>query len=84
MQVHKTVIKRARQTVKLTLKNQALKKKMKKAIKAIKTAETKDAATKLYPGTIRMLHRLAQKRIIARNKANRYQSRLATYINGIA
>ena len=81
MVVHKSVLKRARKDEQKRLINKALKKKMKKAIKQIHKAPSKEEAQKLYPQVVSLLNRLAQKRIIHKNTARRYQSRLALFIN---
>ncbi len=80
---HKDAIKRIRTSLAARARNRANRSRMRSELKRIrglidagKTAEARE----LLPSTQSILHRLARKRVIHRNAANRRISRLALAI----
>ncbi len=82
MQVHKSVIKRARQNKKRNLKNTAVKSRMKTLIKNVHTATaTKEGVEISLAEAISAIDKAANKGIIHKNAANRKKSRLCLSVN---
>lgn len=78
--------KRARQSVKVNLHNSALRSTMRTAIKKIiKAIESGDkaAATAAYQENVGVIDRIADKKIIHKNKAARHKSRLSAKIKAM-
>lgn len=78
--------KRARQSVKVNLHNAALRSTMRTAIKKIiKAIESGDkaAATAAYQENVGVIDRIADKKIIHKNKAARHKSRLSAKIKAM-
>lgn len=79
--------KRARQSVKINLHNAALRSTMrtamKKIIKAIESGD-KAAATAAYSENVSVIDRIADKKIIHKNKAARHKSRLSAAIKAMS
>jgi small subunit ribosomal protein S20 len=72
-------VKAHRQTVARTAHNRELRSKLRTGLKSIRTAISagdRDAAKKLLSGTVSTIDKMAAKRIIHRNAAARYKSRL--------
>jgi len=84
MQVHKTVIKRARQNIKRQKRNNKLKKILRTAIKNFRKTTSRVEAQKQIIEITSLLHKFSQKRILPRNTAFRYQSRLTKRLNSLA
>ncbi len=79
--------KRARQSVKTNLHNAALRSEMRTAMKKItKAIESGDkaAATAAFNENVSVLDRIADKKIIHKNKAARHKSRLNAKIKAMA
>ena len=78
--------KRARQSVKVNAHNAALRSTLrsaiKKVIKAVEAGDKAVAAT-VYAENISVIDRIADKKIIHKNKAARHKSRLATAIKAM-
>lgn len=82
MQVHKSVIKRARQNKKRYLRNTAAKSRMKTLIKNVHAAvATKEGVEISLSEAISAIDKAANKGIIHKNAANRKKSRLCLNIN---
>jgi small subunit ribosomal protein S20 len=75
----KSAEKRNRQNVVLRERNRAQRSRLRTAIKRLRTALASGDATKaqeILPSTLSVIDKIAQKRIIHRNAAARYKSRL--------
>lgn len=79
--------KRARQSVKVNAHNAALRSTLrtaiKKVIKAIQSGD-KAAATAAFNANVPVIDRIADKKIIHKNKAARHKSRLSAAIKALA
>lgn len=78
--------KRARQTEKRRQHNASQRSELRTAIKTIEKAVVagdKAAAMKVYQASVSVLDRIADKKIIHKNKAARHKSRLAARIKGM-
>ena len=79
--------KRARQSVKVNAHNSALRSTLRTAIKkVIKAVEAGDKAiaTAIYAANVSIIDRIADKKIIHKNKAARHKSRLIAAIKAMA
>jgi small subunit ribosomal protein S20 len=79
--------KRARQSVKVNAHNAALRSTMRTAIKKIiKAIESGDkaAAASIYTTNVSVIDRIADKKIIHKNKAARHKSRLSAAIKAMS
>lgn len=79
--------KRARQSVKVNAHNASLRTMLRTAIKkVIKAIEAGDkaAATAAYSANVSIIDRIADKKIIHKNKAARHKSRLSAAIKAMA
>jgi len=79
--------KRARQSESRRQHNASQRSELRTAIKSIEKAVAagdKAAAMKVYQTSISIVDRIADKRIIHKNKASRHKSRLAARIKGMA
>lgn len=79
--------KRARQSVKVNAHNASLRSALRTAIKKIiKAVEAGDkaAATAAYTANVSIIDRIADKKIIHKNKAARHKSRLSAAIKAMA
>jgi small subunit ribosomal protein S20 len=82
MQVHKSVIKRARQNKKRCLRNAATKSRMKTLIKNVHTAVVaKENVEIALSNAISVIDKAANKGIIHKNTANRKKSKLCQSIH---
>jgi small subunit ribosomal protein S20 len=78
--------KRARQTVKINAHNSALRSTMRTAIKNVRKAVEagdKVAATAQFIASMKVIDRIADKKIVHKNKAARDKSRLSAAIKGM-
>ena len=79
--------KRARQAAKLTKHNTGLRSAfrtaVKKVVKAIESGD-KAAATETYRASVKIIDRIADKKIYHKNKAARHKSRLSAAIKAMA
>ncbi len=73
---HKSAIKRIRQTAKLREYNRGYKATLKKAIRAVREAETFETAMENYQKATSIIDRCAAKRIIHKNNAAHKKSKL--------
>ncbi len=79
--------KRARQAVKLNAHNSSLRSELRTAVKkVIKAVEAGDkaAAAAVYQSSVSAVDRIADKKIIHKNKAARHKSRLSAAIKAMA
>ena len=79
--------KRARQDIKLNEHNSAIRSAMRTAIKKVRAAVAagnKEAAQQVFRETTSTLDKVANKKIIHKNKASRNKSRLAALVKGMA
>lgn len=83
----KSARKRARQAVVRNQHNSALRSALRTSIKKVRKAiesGDKEAATREYGVAQAVIDRTADKRIIHKNAASRYKSRLAAAVKGMA
>ncbi|MDH4395623.1 MAG: 30S ribosomal protein S20 [Limnobacter sp.] len=79
--------KRAKQAAKLNAHNSAIRSAMRTAVKKVRAAVEagdKTAAEAVYRETTAILDRVADKKIIHKNKASRNKSRLAALVKAMA
>ena len=79
--------KRARQSVKLNLHNSSLRSTLRTAIKRVKQAiglGDKVTAQRVFTESTAVIDRIADKKVIHKNKASRHKSRLSAAIKAIA
>jgi len=79
--------KRARQAVKNNAHNSSLRSEMRTAIKAVRKAiglGDKAAATQVFQTSVSTIDRIADKKVIHKNKAARHKSRLAAALKALA
>ena len=80
---HKSALKRIRQNENKRVHNKYYAKTTRNAIKILRDTSDKEEATKLYPGVISMIDRLAKRNIIHKNKAANLKSKLAIQVNAL-
>ena len=79
--------KRARQSTKQNMHNASLRSELRTAVKKVQkaiVAGDKAAAQKIYQESMGVIDRIADKRIIHKNKASRHKSRLAAQVKALA
>lgn len=79
--------KRARQAVKQNLQNSSQRSTLRTAIKAVRKAigaGDKAVAAQVFQASISTIDRIADKKIIHKNKAARHKSRLAAALKALA
>ena len=79
--------KRARQAVKQRAHNMSLRSTLRTAIKRVQKAigaGDKAAAQNIYKESVSVIDRIADKKIIHKNKASRHKSRLSAQIKALA
>ena len=84
---HKSAKKRAKQTIKRTIRNRYYKTKMKNIIRAVREAVEagdKDKALEAFKVANKEIHHFASKGIIKKQTASRKVSRLNKLVNSIA
>ena len=81
MQRHKSVEKRDRQNRKRQIRNTIQRSSLKTAVKKVRTAPNKEAAAQELRNAVPLLDRLADKRIIHKNKAANLKSKLSRYVS---
>jgi len=74
---HKSSIKRIRSNGAKRTENRYYAKTARTAVKALRTATTKEAANELLPKVSSMIDKLAKKNVIHKNKAGNIKSKLA-------
>jgi len=77
---HKSALKRIRSNETKRLRNRYQHKTARNAIKKLKATEDKAEATKILPGIISMIDKLAKKNIIHDNKAANLKSQLTKHV----
>ena len=80
---HKSALKRIRQSEKKRVHNKYYAKTTRNAIKALRSTSDKEEATKLFPGVISMIDKLAKRNIIHKNKASNLKSKLAQQVSSL-
>lgn len=83
----KSAKKRMRQSVKRTARNRVRKEKLKKSVKAFRTAVTKGdtaTATTELNNAVRAVDKAGVKGILHKNTVNRRKSRMAKMVNRLA
>jgi small subunit ribosomal protein S20 len=79
--------KRARQAVKQRAHNNSLRSTLRTAVKRVQkaiVAGDKTAAQNVFQESVSVIDRIADKKIIHKNKAARHKSRLAAHIKALA
>lgn len=79
--------KRARQSIKQNMHNASLRSELRTAIKKVQKAIStgdKAAAQKVYQESMGTIDRIADKKIIHKNKAARHKSRLSAQVKALA
>lgn len=79
--------KRAKQAAKLNAHNSAIRSAMRTAVKKVRAAVeagNKEAAQAVYRETTSILDKVANKKIVHKNKASRNKARLAALVKGMA
>ncbi|MEF8749665.1 MAG: 30S ribosomal protein S20 [Candidatus Accumulibacter propinquus] len=79
--------KRARQAVKQRAHNASLRSSLRTAVKRVQKAVVagdKAAAQNIYQESVAVIDRIADKKIIHKNKAARHKSRLAAQVKGLS
>jgi small subunit ribosomal protein S20 len=79
--------KRARQSIKQNMHNASLRSELRTAVKKVQkaiVAGDKAAAQKIYQESMSVIDRIADKKIIHKNKASRHKSRLAAQVKALA
>ncbi len=79
--------KRARQSIKQNMHNASLRSELRTAVKKVQKAigvGDKTAAQKVYQESVSIIDRIADKKIIHKNKAARHKSRLSAQVKALA
>ncbi|HEU4622164.1 MAG TPA: 30S ribosomal protein S20 [Burkholderiaceae bacterium] len=79
--------KRARQSVQINAANSALRSRYRTAVKGVRKAIAsgdKAAATTSFRAAVSVIDKIADKRIVHKNKAARHKSRLAAALKALA
>ncbi len=79
--------KRARQSIKQNMHNASQRSELRTAIKKVQKAigaGDKTAAQKIYQESVSIIDRIADKKIIHKNKAARHKSRLSAQVKALA
>ena len=84
MPQHKSAAKRVRQNAKRRERNRVHRSRMRTMIKKLEQTEDQEQARELLPRVKAYLDRLAAKRIIHKNKAANYKSRLDKHVGGLS
>lgn len=77
---HKSSLKRIRQTETRRLRNRYYAKTMRNAVRKFRSTTDKAEAEAMYPQVQKMLDKLANKRIIHKNKAANLKSKLSAHV----
>ncbi|MCX8011310.1 MAG: 30S ribosomal protein S20 [Ignavibacteria bacterium] len=84
MATHKSAEKRHRQNVKRNERNKAKRSLLKTVVKAVRTEKDKANAEAKLKKAVSVLDKLAQKRVISKNKAANQKSKLTRLVNKLA
>lgn len=80
---HKSSVKRIRQDAAQRIENRYYAKTMRNALKALRTATDRTAATEMLPKVTKMLDKLAKKGVIHANKAANLKSSAQKHVNAL-
>ncbi len=80
MAIHKSAIKRNRQSEKKRVHNRSYKSELKTTIKKLRSMENRETAQAEYPNVVSLLDKLVAKKIIHKNNAANKKSKLAHFI----
>ena len=84
MAIHKSAIKRIRQSEKRRLFNKYFHKTARNAVGKLKGLSSKKEAAELFPKVVAMLDKLAKRNIIHKNKASNLKSKLAKHLSTLS
>ena len=84
MAIHKSAIKRIRQSEKRRLFNKYFHKTARNAVKKLRALTSKKEAAELFPKVVAMLDKLAKRNIIHKNKASNLKSKLAKHLSTLS
>ena len=84
MAIHKSAIKRIRQSEKRRLFNKYFHKTARNAVRKLKALTSKKEADDLFPKVVAMLDKLAKRNIIHKNKASNLKSKLAKHLSSLS
>ena len=84
MAIHKSAIKRIRQSEKRRLFNKYFHKTARNAVRKLKALTSKKEAAEFFPKVVAMLDKLAKRNIIHKNKASNLKSKLAKYLSSLS
>lgn len=77
---HKSAVKRIRRNEARRLNNKYYARTTRNAFRKLKSSEDKKEAEEMYPKVTKMIDKLANKKIIHKNKANRMKSQISKHI----
>jgi small subunit ribosomal protein S20 len=80
---HKSALKRIRSNASKRLRNRYQAKSTRTAIKNLRKATEKGAASEMLPKVFSMLDKLAKKNVIHKNKASNQKSKLNRFVNSL-
>ena len=80
---HKSTKKRIKTNEKRRLRNVHHKSRMKTSMKTVFESDNKEAAETLFRQAVKIIDQVASKKIIHKNRAASYKSRLAKHVNAI-
>ena len=84
MAIHKSAIKRIRQSEKRRLFNKYFHKTARNAVRKLKALTSKKEAVEFFPKVVAMLDKLAKCNIIHKNKASNLKSKLAKHLSTLS
>ena len=84
MAIHKSAIKRIRQSEKRRLFNKYFHKTARNAVRKLKALTSKKEAAEFFPKVVAMLDKLAKRNIIHKNKASNLKSKLAKHLRSLS
>ena len=84
MAIHKSAIKRIRQSERRRLFNKYFHKTARNAVRKLKALSSKKEAAELFPKVVAMLDKLAKRNIIHKNKASNLKSKLAKHLSSLS
>ena len=84
MAIHKSAIKRIRQSEKRRLFNKYFHKTARNAVKKLRALTSKKEAAELFPKVVAILDKLAKRNIIHKNKASNLKSKLAKHLSTLS
>ena len=84
MAIHKSAIKRIRQSEKRRLFNKYFHKTARNAVRKLKALTSKKEAAEFFPKVVAMLDKLAKRNIIHKNKASNLKSKLAKHLSSLS